>query len=66
MKKWYLSKTLWVNIIALTAIIAQTTTGFVIDPASQAAILAVINLILRAVTGEEINWSGDEIGDGTE
>jgi len=60
MKKWYLSKTLWVNIVALAAIIAQTTTGFIIDPASQAAILAVINLILRAITGEEIDWGGGD------
>ena len=60
MKKWYLSKTLWVNIVALAAIIAQTAAGFVIDPESQAAILAVINLILRAVTDEEIDWGGGD------
>jgi len=60
MKRWYLSKVLWANTIALAALAVQAATGFIIDPASQAAILAVINLILRAVTGEEIDWKGGE------
>lgn len=53
-KQWYASKTLWINIIALVAIILQGFTGFIINPQDQAAILVVINLILRVVTGDEI------------
>lgn len=54
MKQFYESKTLWVNAIALVAILVQGFTGFIIDPEAQAAILVVINLILRAVTGDEV------------
>jgi hypothetical protein len=54
MKQWYSSKTLWVNAIALVAILVQGFTGFIIDPEAQAAILVVINIILRAVTGDEV------------
>ncbi len=54
MKQFYESKTLWVNAIALVAILVQGFTGFIIDPEAQAAILVVINLVLRAVTGDEV------------
>ena len=51
-KVWYLSKTLWVNVIALIAIVAQGVTGFIIAPEAQAGLLVVVNLILRAITNE--------------
>jgi hypothetical protein len=55
MKKWYLSKTLWVNVVALVAIIAQGVTGKdVLAPEVQGSILAIINLILRAVTKQQL------------
>ncbi len=54
MKQWYESKTLWVNAIALVAMLIQSFTGFVISANDQIAILAVINIILRAVTGEDV------------
>ena len=55
MKKWYLSKTLWVNVVALVAIIAQSVTGKdVLDPGIQGSILAIINLILRTVTKQPL------------
>lgn len=54
MKKFYLSKTLWVNAIALVAMLVQAEYGFVIAPSEQAAIIVVVNLILRAVTKEQI------------
>lgn len=57
-KPFYLSKTFWVNIIALVAMLIQTKTGFVIDLETQTAILAIINLILRALTGSEISFGG--------
>ena len=55
-KNWYNSKTLWINLIALVAFIAQKIWGFVIDPILQADVLIVINIILRVITKEEIVW----------
>lgn len=57
-KQWYQSRTVWVNIVALIAIIVQTSTGFVINPTDQLAIITVLNLMLRSITG-----SGLEIMD---
>ena len=59
-KTWYTSKMLWVNAIAIVAIIAQGQFGFVIDPVVQMGALAVINIILRAITGEDIIWNSPE------
>ena len=59
-KTWYTSKTLWVNAIAIIAIIAQGQFGFIIDPVVQLAILGVVNIILRAITGEDIVWGSPE------
>lgn len=56
-KHWATSKMLWANAIAIAAIITQGQFGFIIDPATQMAILAVINMILRAITDEEIVWN---------
>jgi hypothetical protein len=53
-KKWYASKIMWVNIIAVAAGLLQTQTGFIIDVEAQAAILAVINIVLRAITKEAV------------
>ncbi len=55
---WYLSKTLWVNAIALVAMIAQGVTGHVlINMELQATILGVVNMILRLITKKPIVWS---------
>lgn len=51
-KKFYQSKTFWVNIIAAIVIGVQTQTGFVIDPSIQAIILSVVNTGLRLITKE--------------
>ena len=56
-KKPWASKTLWVNILGVVGILAQTYTGFVIGPELQVMILGVINVILRLITKEEISWS---------
>lgn len=54
-KKWYTSKTLWVNLIAGVAAIYQTFTGTVLlDAEAQVGILAVVNAVLRAVTSTGI------------
>jgi len=55
-KSWYTSKTVWVNALAIVAIIAQAEFGFVISPEANASALALLNLILRAITKEEITW----------
>jgi len=49
-KRWYTSKTLWVNLTAIVALGVQTEFGYILDAEAQAVILAVINLILRVVT----------------
>jgi len=55
-KKWYASKTFWVNSFALVATILQGHYGFVISPELQGMGLTVVNLFLRYVTKEEIEW----------
>lgn len=55
-KKWYKSKMLWVNVLALLALLVQVKYGFVIDPVEQAAALTIVNLILRAVTGTGLEF----------
>jgi hypothetical protein len=57
-KEFYLSKTFWINIVALVAIVLQSYTEFIITPEIQASILVIINLILRAITGDEISFGG--------
>ena len=49
-KKFWSSKTFWVNVIATVGIVIQTQTGFIIDPSIQAVALSVINTGLRLVT----------------
>lgn len=50
-KKWYASKTLWINCIAVLAIVLQSVTGSeILDTDSQTALLAVINIALRIIT----------------
>jgi len=55
-KKWYASKTFWVNALALAATIAQGSYGFVLSPELQGILLTGVNLFLRYVTKEEITW----------
>lgn len=59
MKKWYTSKTVWFNLIALVVAVANYFgyKDFPPDPNTGAyalTIIAVINLILRAVTDKKI------------
>lgn len=64
MKTWYKSKTLWVNLIAIAAMFLQPVTGLVLDADTQVGILGFINVILRLVTKEQLNWSSN-IDDST-
>ena len=55
-KQWYSSKALWVNVIAIVAILAQKYTGYVLEPATQVLILGVVNGILRMITGKPVEF----------
>jgi len=56
-KSWYLSKTLWVNVIAVAAAFGAKQAGIQISAEDQVAALGVINLILRVVTKQPVAWS---------
>ena len=53
-KKWYKSKTLWTNAIAIGAIIIESEYGYPISAETQLLVLGLVNFILRIVTKEEI------------
>ena len=55
MKPWYRSRTLWINIIAIIALVAQVQFSFIIDADEQLALLAMINMVLRAITKESLS-----------
>ncbi len=56
-KKWYTSKTIWVNAIATIIAIYEAKTGqSIADPSIQLAILGTINFILRILTKDQITW----------
>jgi len=46
-KIWYKSRTLWVNFIALFAMILQMQFGFILDAETQGAIIILLNVFLR-------------------
>ena len=52
MKSYWKSRTLWINVIAIAAIILQAEYGFIVSPELELAALGAINLILRAITNE--------------
>lgn len=56
-KSIYKSKTVWVNLIALVALIVQQKYGFVIDESMQVQALAVINVLIRTITSKPVTWS---------
>jgi hypothetical protein len=61
MKKWYESKTLWINVISIMALLAQSYyKKDVISPEIQATLLSIINLVLRLITKDGINWTGGD------
>jgi hypothetical protein len=54
-KKRYMSKMLWVNIIAVFALLVQAKVGReVISPELQTGILAGIDIVLRSITNESL------------
>lgn len=62
MKQWYRSRTIWVNLISIVAILIQTKTGYFIGPDIQSGVLGAINLVLRIYTHKEIGIPEDTNG----
>ena len=57
MKKWFESKTLWVNFIALVAVVLEGIYGKpIINAETQSVLIVIINMALRNLTKDEINW----------
>ena len=58
-KPWYLSKTLWLNFLAIAIFAVQTFQGESwFDPKAQAAILAFANFGMRLLTGQAVSVKG--------
>ena len=53
-KRWFTSKVLWANAIALVALVTQSYAGFALSAEEQVAILAVVNIILRLFTDQPV------------
>lgn len=53
-KKWYQSKTIWVNVIAAGSAFAASQFGYKISVELQAGILMGVNIILRIITKEPL------------
>ena len=56
MKKWYTSKTIWVNGVAVITSVVAARFGYALPVEAQAGILAGINILLRKLTKTEIVW----------
>jgi hypothetical protein len=55
-KKWYASKIIWTNLIAVIAAAVQERFGYVLPAELQLLILTGINIVLRFVTRSEVVW----------
>lgn len=54
-KKWYTSKTVWVNVLMAIGIVLNTTVwGDLLNAETQGAIVIVVNLIFRLITGKPL------------
>ncbi len=58
----WLSKTLWVNLLAIIALFFQWIFGFDIPAAIQVSLLGAVNLWLRTTTTQPINWTDTTTG----
>jgi len=56
-KKFWQSKTFYVNILAIAALVVQAQFDYELPAETQVSILAAINVALRFITKEEIVWS---------
>ena len=59
MKKWYQSKTVWVNVIMGVLVMVQWAFDQQwIPAAAEGGIILAANLILRGISGEPITFTG--------
>ncbi len=56
MKKWYTSKTFWANIVAAIALFVSLQFGYTVTAEETAVIMAALNVILRTITNEPLEW----------
>lgn len=56
-KRWYESKTLWLNTLGFVFFMVQFFTGWVVSPEIQAMALTAINFGLRLITKHPVAWS---------
>ena len=56
MKKWYTSKTIWANVVAVITSVVASRFGYTLSAEIQVGILTGINVILRKATKSEIVW----------
>lgn len=56
MKKWYTSKTIWANVVAVIASVVSSKFGVALSAETQVMILTTLNVALRKVTKSEIVW----------
>jgi len=55
MKKWYLSKSVWVNVVMLVAAIVPASQAFLAQHFAEAGIgWSIVNLVLRSITKQEL------------
>lgn len=58
-KKWYLSKTLWMQVLAIVAIIVPASSKIIQEYFTEAGIgWALINMLLRIISKDKIEISG--------
>lgn len=55
MKKWYMSRTLWINIGAIVIIVCEyLLTQKIYSPEIHALVIAIVNIGLRMVTNQGV------------
>jgi hypothetical protein len=50
------SKTLWVNVIAALALFVSAQFGYQITAEETGVALAIVNMLLRTITNEPLEW----------
>ena len=55
-KKFWVSKTFWINLLSVAGIVTSSAFGFDIPAEWSVSILGVVNIVLRLVTHKEIVW----------
>lgn len=54
-KKWYTSKTLYLNLIAIILIVVQSSIGVEVIPVEyQTVLIAILNILTRSITNTNI------------